>query len=48
MQGCGDAGATKENYETALRLLINRIHNELGFPEAKIYIGEIVKVLVSD
>lgn len=48
MQGCGDAGATKEYYETALRLLIDRIHNELGFPEAKIYIGEIVKPGESD
>lgn len=43
MQGCADAHCTKEYYEQSLRRLIGRCRTELGFPEAKFYIGYIVK-----
>lgn len=43
MQGCKDRNNTKEYYLTRLKELIAKIRTDLGFPEAKIYIGHIVK-----
>lgn len=43
MQGCKDRNNTKEYYLTHLKELIEKIRTDLGFPEAKIYIGHIVK-----
>lgn len=41
MQGCGDAGKTKDYYQTCLTRLVERINNNLGCPNAKVYIGFI-------
>lgn len=43
MQGCKDRNNSKEYYLTRLKELIAKIRTDLGFPEAKIYIGHIVK-----
>ncbi len=41
MQGCADSGSTTEKYAESLKLLINRLRTQLGFPQAPIYIGMI-------
>lgn len=43
MQGCADAGKPREYYEECLRRLMVRLKNDLGFPDAKIYVGHVVK-----
>lgn len=42
MQGCADSGSTTEKYAKSLKLLIERLRTQLGFPQAPIYIGQIV------
>lgn len=43
MQGCKDRNNTKAYYLSHLKELIEKIRSDLGFPDAKIYIGHIVK-----
>lgn len=43
MQGCKDRNNTEEYYRTRLTELISKIRMDLGFPDAHIYIGHIVK-----
>lgn len=43
MQGCKDRANSKEYYVARLTELINNIRTDLGFADAKIYIGHIVK-----
>lgn len=43
MQGCADSSRSKEYYEESLLRLVDRIHNDLGFADGKIYVGHIVK-----
>lgn len=43
MQGCADRDRDKSYYEQSLRKLIRKCRTELGFPDAKFYIGLIVK-----
>lgn len=42
MQGCADHCQSQEYYEKWLRRLVERCRAELGFPNAKLYIGHIV------
>lgn len=43
MQGCKDRNNSREYYLTRLKELIGKIRTDLGFADAKIYIGHIVK-----
>ncbi|MCM1483718.1 MAG: sialate O-acetylesterase [Muribaculaceae bacterium] len=43
MQGCGDAGNSEEYYRANLERLVSQCRNDLGFPDARIYVGHVVK-----
>lgn len=43
MQGCGDMNRSEEYYTERLTELIEKCRTTLGFPDAKFYIGHIVK-----
>lgn len=43
MQGCGDMQQSEDYYAERLAELIEKCRTQLGFPDAKIYIGHIVK-----
>ena len=43
MQGEGNGADSKEHYLPLLKALINKCRTRLGFPDAHIYIGHIVK-----
>ena len=43
MQGCADSGATEAYYRECLERLVERCRTELGFPEARLLIGHVVK-----
>mgnify|MGYP000209468293 CR=1 FL=1 len=43
MQGCADMKKSKEYYEGCLKELVRRCRVELGFADARIYVGHIVK-----
>ena len=48
MQGCADHDASAEYYGECLERLISRINNKLGFNNARVYIGHIIKPGESD
>ncbi|MCC8071168.1 MAG: sialate O-acetylesterase [Bacteroidales bacterium] len=43
MQGCGDGGREEQYYERRLNTLMERLRCDLGFPNAPVYIGDIVR-----
>ena len=43
MQGCADQEKSREYYQAALERLVANCRSQLGFPDAKIYVGHIIK-----